>query len=175
MANVNISLSEWGCITNKRTFGAAKSIYSSDMSAVYSGGLVYEYSEEENGYGLVTIDGSSVTEGYLAHKTSCRLRGDLWKQLGVETTPDGLMKVSAPWNQTSVRGVFSSGDAASPMMTATPEKSLAQATVSQSKTSKAPCGRASWRAWVRARLLLRSLLLKPEMLAREMMSARTSH
>lgn len=31
------------------------------MTPVYSGGLVYEYSEEGNGYGLVTISGNSVT------------------------------------------------------------------------------------------------------------------
>lgn len=33
------------------------------MTSVYSGGLVYEYSEEGSKYGLVTISGSSVTEG----------------------------------------------------------------------------------------------------------------
>lgn len=32
------------------------------MTSVYSGGLVYEYSEEGNGYGLVIIDGDSVNE-----------------------------------------------------------------------------------------------------------------
>ena len=32
------------------------------MTAVYSGGLVYEYSQESSNYGLVTISGSSVTE-----------------------------------------------------------------------------------------------------------------
>lgn len=31
------------------------------MAAVYSGGLVYEYSEEENGYGLVKLSGNTVT------------------------------------------------------------------------------------------------------------------
>ena len=32
------------------------------MTPVYSGGLVYEYSEEGSGYGLVNIRGSSVSE-----------------------------------------------------------------------------------------------------------------
>lgn len=32
------------------------------MTSLYSGGLVYEYSEEGSGYGLVTISGTSVTE-----------------------------------------------------------------------------------------------------------------
>ena len=32
------------------------------MSAVYSGGLVYEYSEEGTKYGLVTLNGDKVTE-----------------------------------------------------------------------------------------------------------------
>lgn len=31
------------------------------MTGVYSGGLVYEYSQEDNGYGLVTISGTSVS------------------------------------------------------------------------------------------------------------------
>lgn len=31
------------------------------MAAVYSGGLVYEYSEEENKYGLVNLNGNSVS------------------------------------------------------------------------------------------------------------------
>lgn len=32
------------------------------MTPVYSGGLVYEYSEESSGYGLVKINGNSVSE-----------------------------------------------------------------------------------------------------------------
>jgi len=53
---IPIFLSEYGCITNKRTFEEVASIYGTDMAAVYSGGLVYEYSEEGNNYGLVTIN-----------------------------------------------------------------------------------------------------------------------
>ena len=37
-------------------------MYNTEMTGVYSGGLVYEYSEEGNDYGLVTISGTSVTE-----------------------------------------------------------------------------------------------------------------
>lgn len=32
------------------------------MSSVFSGGLVYEYSEEDNNYGLVVINGDSIEE-----------------------------------------------------------------------------------------------------------------
>jgi 1,3-beta-glucanosyltransferase GAS5 len=32
------------------------------MTGVYSGGLAYEYSMEDNGYGMVTIGASGVTE-----------------------------------------------------------------------------------------------------------------
>jgi len=61
--SIPLFLSEYGCITNTRTFsGQAQALYGSKMTPVYSGGLVYEYSEEANQYGLVTIDGSTVTE-----------------------------------------------------------------------------------------------------------------
>lgn len=52
-------LSEFGC--NKvepRPFSEVKAIYSTDMTSVFSGGLVYEYTEEENNYGLVVISSS---------------------------------------------------------------------------------------------------------------------
>lgn len=55
-------MSEYGCITNQRKFEEVASLYSDKMTNVYSGGLVYEYSEEGSGYGLVKISGSSVTE-----------------------------------------------------------------------------------------------------------------
>lgn len=53
-------MSEFGCITNTRTFQEVAALYSTNMTSVFSGGLVYEYSEEGNGYGLVTISGDSV-------------------------------------------------------------------------------------------------------------------
>lgn len=54
-------MSEYGCITNTRTFAETAGLYQSDMTSVFSGGLVYEYSEEGNGYGIVKISGSTVT------------------------------------------------------------------------------------------------------------------
>jgi 1,3-beta-glucanosyltransferase GAS5 len=57
-----IFLSEYGCNTNKRDFGEVKALYSTEMTGVYSGGLVYEYSMEPNKYGLVEISGDSVSE-----------------------------------------------------------------------------------------------------------------
>lgn len=57
-------LSEFGCIkTVPRKFSEVGSIYSTDMTSVFSGGLVYEYSEEANGYGLVKINSdASITK-----------------------------------------------------------------------------------------------------------------
>lgn len=55
-------LSEYGCNTNKRQFQEVSSLYSTQMTSVYSGGLVYEYSNEASNYGLVTVNGNSVTE-----------------------------------------------------------------------------------------------------------------
>jgi hypothetical protein len=53
-----IFLSEWGCIKNRpRTFDELSAMMSDQMSAVYSGGLMYEYSVEENDYGIVKISG----------------------------------------------------------------------------------------------------------------------
>lgn len=54
-------MSEYGCITNGRNFEETTALYQPDMTKVFSGGLVYEYAQEANGYGLVTISGSTVT------------------------------------------------------------------------------------------------------------------
>lgn len=37
-------------------------LYGTKMTPVYSGGLVYEYSQEDSNYGLVELNGNSVTE-----------------------------------------------------------------------------------------------------------------
>jgi len=53
-----IFLSEFGCNrVSPRPFTEVEALYSEKMTHVFSGGLVYEYSEEDNEYGLVEIDG----------------------------------------------------------------------------------------------------------------------
>ena len=53
---VPLFFSEFGCNAKKpRPFTEIEAIYSTDMSSVFSGGLVYEYSEEDNEYGLVKL------------------------------------------------------------------------------------------------------------------------
>ena len=53
-------LSEYGCNRNKREFKQVAALYSDKMTSVYSGGLVYEYTQEEANYGLVDIKGGKV-------------------------------------------------------------------------------------------------------------------
>ncbi|KAH7380386.1 Glucanosyltransferase-domain-containing protein [Phaeosphaeria sp. MPI-PUGE-AT-0046c] len=59
--SIPIFLSEYGCNKGVRAFNEVASIYGSDMMSVYSGGLVYEYSQEESNYGLVKLNGGQVS------------------------------------------------------------------------------------------------------------------
>lgn len=59
--SIPLFLSEYGCnLVSPRPFTEVASLYSTDMTSVFSGGLVYEYSMEENKYGLVEIDDDKV-------------------------------------------------------------------------------------------------------------------
>lgn len=60
--SIPIFLSEFGCIESTRQWGEVASLYSPEMTSVFSGGLVYEYSQEPSGYGIVEINGGEVTE-----------------------------------------------------------------------------------------------------------------
>ncbi|KAG7880109.1 hypothetical protein KL937_002336 [Ogataea polymorpha] len=54
---IPIFFSEYGCNeVLPRQFTEVSSIYSSQMSSVFSGGLVYEFAQEPNNYGLVDYD-----------------------------------------------------------------------------------------------------------------------
>ena len=67
--SIPLFLSEYGCVKTTRKFEEIATLYGTDMTPSYSGGLVYEYSKETTTapsdlYGLVQIssDGSSVQE-----------------------------------------------------------------------------------------------------------------
>ena len=65
--SIPIFLSEYGCVKTTRKFQEVATLYGTQMTAVYSGGLVYEYSKEgttapQDQYGLVDISGNSVSE-----------------------------------------------------------------------------------------------------------------
>jgi len=61
--SIPIFLSEFGCIDNRpRKWPEIASLYSKNMTPVYSGGLVYEYTNETNNFGIVSINGNNVQE-----------------------------------------------------------------------------------------------------------------
>ncbi len=59
---VFFSLSEYGCIESRRKWGEVASLHSTDMSSVFSGGLVYEYTSEGTGYGIVELKNGEAEE-----------------------------------------------------------------------------------------------------------------
>lgn len=65
--SIPLFLSEYGCVKTTRKFEEIATLYGSQMTPSYSGGLVYEYSKETTAapadlYGLVDINGNSVSE-----------------------------------------------------------------------------------------------------------------
>lgn len=57
-------------------------------------------------------DGTRRTEGFLAHTPRFELSGAWEKKLGLELTPSGQFKLTPPFNETSMQGVFAAGDCA---------------------------------------------------------------
>ncbi|KAJ1978134.1 1 3-beta-glucanosyltransferase gel4 [Dimargaris verticillata] len=54
---IPVFLSEYGCNKKRpRAFDEVESIYGSDMTGSFSGGVMYEYTEEDNEYGIVNLN-----------------------------------------------------------------------------------------------------------------------
>lgn len=59
---VPVFFSEYGCnVPQPRTFADVPSLYSSNMTSTFSGGIVYMYFEEDNNYGLVSVVDGTVS------------------------------------------------------------------------------------------------------------------
>lgn len=78
-------------------------------------------------------DGTSVTEGFLGHKPPTVPKDSLSEQLGLEMTPMNDPKIHPMFCETSVKGVFVGGDAASPI------KIIPQALFTGSAAAAAAC------------------------------------
>jgi len=103
---IPIFLSEYGCNTNVRKFEEVAALYNTEMTGVYSGGLVYEYSEEGSNYGLVTINSDgTITEGpdYTALQTALKGTADPSGDGGYNSTggASGCPAQSSSWNVTN--------------------------------------------------------------------------
>lgn len=60
--NVPAFFAEYGCNTvQPRLFSEVLALYGSQMTPVWSGGIVYEWFQEANDYGLVSVDGASAS------------------------------------------------------------------------------------------------------------------
>jgi len=84
--SIPIFFSEFGC--NKimpRTFPEIKDLYSPEMTSVFSGGLVYEFSQETNNYGLVDIKNNG--KGAVTPRDDYK---NLKKQYAAVQNPSGL-------------------------------------------------------------------------------------
>lgn len=65
-AIVPVFFSEYGCNTNSpRTFDEVSKGLFGGLSNILSGGLIYEYSQHENNYGLVEVDPTDQSVSYL--------------------------------------------------------------------------------------------------------------
>lgn len=61
--NKPVFLSEFGCnLVSPRPFTEVDAIYSEPMTDVWSGGVAYEWTQEDNNYGLVKVSNSSVVD-----------------------------------------------------------------------------------------------------------------
>ncbi|PKS08395.1 hypothetical protein jhhlp_005339 [Lomentospora prolificans] len=66
---------------------------------------------------LTFEDGTEVSEGFIVNAPATKPNGPFVEQLGLELAPNGDIKVSTPFQETSIDGVFAVGDCSTMMKT----------------------------------------------------------
>lgn len=93
-ATVPVFFSEYGCNeVTPRTFTEVQALYGEEMTQAFSGGLVYEWTQEANNYGLVMINNTNTVTTLIDYD-------NLQKQFN-ELDMDRIMKSNG--SQTSVK------------------------------------------------------------------------
>ncbi|KAK3318159.1 putative beta (1-3) glucanosyltransferase gel3p [Apodospora peruviana] len=88
--SVPVFFAEYGCNTEAgggagRIFQETGVLYSSQMNQVFSGGIVYEYFQEANDYGLVNITGTKVVENDGFKALASQIRASGYPTTGTQT------------------------------------------------------------------------------------------
>lgn len=118
--NVPVFFAEYGCNeVQPRTFSEVDALYGDQMSPVWSGGIVYMYFQETNDYGLVSVDGNSVSTLADFDNLSSRIAG---------ITPSSVNSASYTPTNTAPASCPSVGSswAASNTLPPTPNRELCQ-------------------------------------------------
>lgn len=103
-----VFLSEYGCnLVTPRGFTEVAAIYGPEMTGVWSGGVVYEWTQENNRYGLVKISASGEAE-VLPDYTNLKEQMDKVKPKGVkmdayneQRSASSCPAISANWKAAS--------------------------------------------------------------------------
>ena len=86
-SSVPVFFSEYGCNTPApRYWNETKAIYGDEMTPVFAGGVVYEWTQEDNDYGLVTIKGDTVTIMSDYNRLKARWSGIDWKSIQTQSS-----------------------------------------------------------------------------------------
>lgn len=93
--SVPVFFAEYGCnAVQPRKFSEVDALYGKQMNDVWSGGIVYMYFQEENDYGLVSVDGDKVSTLDDFNNLSSRL---------AKATPSGVKKDSYKPSNTALQ------------------------------------------------------------------------
>lgn len=105
---------------NSELISSTKALIHSD-EITYDDRKIIKFEHRENSAGnppFVTVhfeDGTSRKEGFIVSHPRVEQRAPFAEQLNLDMTPAGDIKVSIPFNETSVHGCVAAGDAATPM------------------------------------------------------------